>query len=249
MCCVSYVSPNSDYSTTDSRYSDFSDSAKALFITFCALMTTVMNRHGGVHEWDLTVPQVHEAIYVSVRDSSAVEISNLPFQWFNVTSVEYGPAILFTKLTILLMYRRIFSPRRWSPFNIALRSFEAVLILFYIAITIAKIWECRPRARIWNKSIKGTCIDIPRLLNTSGLFNTISDLLILLVPLKAVWNLNMKWKKKLGVIAVFSVGTMYVAQVRHLRSSQLTSHKKRPGLQHDWFRCPHQSQRKPRRHV
>ena len=108
------------------------------------------------------------------------------------------------------MYRRVFSPRRWSPFNIALRSFEAVLILFYIALTIVKIWECRPRARIWDRSIKGTCIDIPSLLNTSGLFNTISDLLILLVPLKAVWNLNMKRKKKLGVIAVFSVGTMYV---------------------------------------
>lgn len=37
-----------------------------MFITYCALMTTVMDRHGGMHQWDLTLPQVHEAIYVSV---------------------------------------------------------------------------------------------------------------------------------------------------------------------------------------
>jgi len=127
--------------------------------------------------------------------------------------VIYGPTILFTKLSILLLYRRIFSPRRWSPFNIALRLFEVVLILFYLALTIVKIWECSPRARIWDKSIKGRCIDIPSLLNTSGLFNTISDVLILLVPIKSVWNLNMKPTKKLGVIAVFSVGSMYVPEL------------------------------------
>lgn len=27
-------------------------------------MTTVMAKHGGIHEWDLTVPQVQEALYV-----------------------------------------------------------------------------------------------------------------------------------------------------------------------------------------
>lgn len=86
--------------------------------------------------------------------------------------------------------------------------------MFYVALTIVKIFECNPRARIWDKSVEGTCINIPSLLNTSGLFNTISDLLILLVPLKAVWALNMKTKKKLGVIAVFSVGSMYVATMR-----------------------------------
>lgn len=136
-------------------------------------------------------------------------------KWFNATSVFYGPTILFTKLSILLLYRRIFSPRRWSPFNIALRSFETVLILFYTALTIVKIWECSPRARIWDKSVKGKCVDIPNLLNTSGFFNTISDLLILLVPIRSVWKLNIKSKKKLGVIAVFSVGSMYVPRLEH----------------------------------
>lgn len=82
--------------------------------------------------------------------------------------------------------------------------------MFYVATTAVKIWECSPRARIWNKSIPGHCVSIPSLLNTSGLFNTITDILILLVPVKAVWNLHMTNRRKWGVVAVFTVGFMYI---------------------------------------
>ena len=30
-------------------------------------MTTIMHKHGGIHEWDLTLPEVHEAIYASLK--------------------------------------------------------------------------------------------------------------------------------------------------------------------------------------
>ena len=32
---------------------------------YCALMTVTFKHHGGVHEWDLTLPEVWDAIYVS----------------------------------------------------------------------------------------------------------------------------------------------------------------------------------------
>lgn len=91
-----------------------------------------------------------------------------------------------------------------------IRLFMLILCLFYVATTIVKIWECTPRERIWNRSIPGTCVNISSLLNTSGLFNTISDVLILLVPVKAVWNLKMDKARKIGVVLVFTVGLMYV---------------------------------------
>ena len=86
-----------------------------------------------------------------------------------------------------------------------------ILILFYVATTFVKVWECTPRERIWNKSVPGTCIKISSLLNTSGLFNTITDTMILLVPVKSVWNLHMTMKRKVGVVAVFTVGFTYVS--------------------------------------
>lgn len=120
--------------------------------------------------------------------------------------------MLSTKLAILLLYRRVFLPQRGGFFDWVLRLFMLILGLFYFATTIVKIWECSPRARIWDKSIPGTCIDIPALLNTSGLFNMVTDVLILLVPVKSVWNLHMTRKRKLGVILVFTVGLTYVVE-------------------------------------
>ncbi|KAL8801758.1 MAG: hypothetical protein Q9182_004230 [Xanthomendoza sp. 2 TL-2023] len=148
-----------------------------------------MNNHGGVHAWDLTKEDVHEALY-----------------WFNATSIVYGVVIYFTKVAILLLYRRVFLPHRGGGFDWVLRSFIAVLTGFYVATTFVKIWECSPRERIWNNSVRGRCVDIPKLLNTSGLFNSITDLVILLLPIKFVWNLQTSIRQKIGIVAVFTVG-------------------------------------------
>ena len=69
-----------------------------------------------------------------------------------------------------------------------------------------KIFECNPRAKIFNSKLPGKCVDVPMLLNTSGLFNTLTDFIILLLPVKAVWNMNMKRQKKVIVVLVFTFG-------------------------------------------
>lgn len=92
-----------------------------------------------------------------------------------------------------------------------IRLFILILCLSYCAITIVKIWECTPRARIWDKSVEGTCVDIPSLHNTSGLFNTITDFMILLIPVKAVWNLKMQKRRKIEIVVIFTVGSMLVS--------------------------------------
>ena len=132
-------------------------------------------------------------------------------QYFWVISVLYGPFILCTKIAILLLYRRVFVPQRGSRLDVLIKLYMVISALFYFSITVVKIWECNPRARIWAKADNpGSCVNLPILLDTSGAFNTLSDLLILLVPVKAVWNLHMSRVKKIGVCLVFTVGVVYV---------------------------------------
>ncbi|KAI4217415.1 MAG: hypothetical protein LQ351_000010 [Letrouitia transgressa] len=83
----------------------------------------------------------------------------------------------------------------------------AVLCAFYIASTIAKIWECTPRSKIWDKEIPGRCVDRSKLFTSSGIFNTVTDVIILLIPVKVVWKLQIDKKRKLGIILVFTVGS------------------------------------------
>lgn len=136
--------------------------------------------------------------------------ANICLQWFNATAIAYGLTIMVTKLSILMLYRRIFIPPRWGVFDIILRVLKCVVILFYVSTSIVKFAQCSPRPKIWNPQLPGTCININDLLNTSGMFNFVTDVLILLIPVKAVWKLHMKKKKKLQIVAIFTVGAMYV---------------------------------------
>ena len=54
-----------------------------------------------------------------------------------------------------------------------------------------------------------TCVNVAKVLNTDGVFNTLSHFFILLVPVKALWKLQMKTKGKVGIGLLFSVGLMY----------------------------------------
>ncbi|CAJ2509179.1 Uu.00g142050.m01.CDS01 [Anthostomella pinea] len=148
-----------------------------------------MSHHGGQHLWDITEAHAHEGAY-----------------WFNVAAITYGVMIGLTKLAVLWLYRRVFSPIRWSVFDIAIVALVVLVIGFYGSITIVKIFECQPRAKIWDSTIPGKCIDIKWLLNASGGFNTVTDYLILLLPVQAVRNLRMDHLKRVLVVLKFTFG-------------------------------------------
>ncbi|KAI0398286.1 hypothetical protein F5Y17DRAFT_411758 [Xylariaceae sp. FL0594] len=163
--------------------------AWATTVTYCALLRTCMARHGGQHGWDITANQLHEGLY-----------------WFNVAAAVYGVCIGITKISILILYRRVFSPHRSSRFDIAIVTMIVILAGFYIAITLAKIFECNPREKIWNPSVPGTCLEIKNILNASGGFNAATDHLILLLPIHAVRKLQMPTSKRVFVVLAFTFG-------------------------------------------
>ena len=127
-----------------------------------------------------------------------------------MTSIAYGIVIMFTKLAVLFLYRRVLLTHRGRTFYRKFRVFGSILLLLYFSTKIVKIWQCSPRRKIWNRTSPGHCVNIPALFNTSGAFNTITDIMILLVPIVLVWNLRMSLKAKLGIILIFTLGLMLV---------------------------------------
>lgn len=127
-------------------------------------------------------------------------------QWFNAATIVYAPVILGTKIAIILLYRRVFLPHKGGSFDWFLRLFIIILTIFYLSTMCVKIWECSPREKIWNASIPGHCVNVSSLLNASGLFNCITDIMMLLIPVKSVWRLHMSLRQKVGVVAIFTVG-------------------------------------------
>ena len=118
--------------------------------------------------------------------------------------------ICIVKLAVLWLYKRVFSPKPGSPFDIAITLLVVILIGFYGSTTFVKIFECNPRAKIADSSIPGHCVDLSTVLKTSGSFNFITDFLILFLPVHAVWKLRMSRRKKALVVFVFTFGLWYV---------------------------------------
>ncbi|KZZ98824.1 hypothetical protein AAL_02375 [Moelleriella libera RCEF 2490] len=158
-------------------------------VAYCGIMRATMSHHGGEHGWDITKEQAHEAAY-----------------WFNVASIEYGVMIGITKLAVLCLYRRVFSPTRWSGFDKICVGLIVIVAGFYSSTSIAKIWECSPREKIWNNAIPGTCLNLQLILNVSGAFNMVTDYLILLIPVQAVRKLRLDRTRRLLIIMAFTFG-------------------------------------------
>ena len=188
-------------------------------MAFCGVMYSVMAHHGGRHAWDITPSQAEQAAYVCTSLGSKLTTQLIGFKWLNIHLILYGVVICSTKLAVLSLYRRIFSPHRYGAFDISIISLSVILVLFYGSTTFVKIFECRPRAKIFDKKLPGACIDVSSLLNTSGLFNTATDFIILFLPIKAAWQLKMKKQKKIRVILVFTFGLWYNSLTQLLRQA------------------------------
>lgn len=99
-------------------------------IAYCGIMEATMAHNGGKHAWDITPDEAYSAAY-----------------WFNVAAIEYGVMICIVKLAVLWLYKRVFSPKPGSPFDIAITLLVVILIGFYGSTTFVKIFECNPRAK------------------------------------------------------------------------------------------------------
>jgi hypothetical protein len=111
---------------------------------------------------------------------------------------------LTLKLAFLVTYRRIFSPAaiyRW-----AINGGIIVVTLFYVGSFLWEIFKCKPLAKSWNPFLEGTCATefVPG--GETGIFNVISDVYILLLPIPMIWKLQTNFKRKMQLLAVFSVG-------------------------------------------
>ena len=167
------------------------------FIAFMGVQYSCGRRGQGTHQWN-----------VPYRDAQ--------YNWkmSNYGNMLYSISILSTKLSIMLIIKRIFcaSGRRnvsTGGFNISYYIVWALIVLntgFYICFIVVPAAACIPREKIWNPEKKGVCVDETKLYIASGAFNLFSDIGMLAVPIYLVWNLQMSIRRKIGISAIFCTG-------------------------------------------
>lgn len=120
--------------------------------------------------------------------------------------------MLLLRLAIIVQIMRAFVPPRTRNFTFWTGCGLIVAnVLFWASITMLEIFSCSPMEKLWNPIIDGKCIDRHAYQVASAVMNMSSEMLILLLPQRVIWNLSLTKKQRLGLSSLFALGIAYVA--------------------------------------
>lgn len=109
------------------------------------------------------------------------------------------PTVFFAKLSLLLLYHRLFNVATDIRYGV----YFGIGINLIISIVISFGYIFMPKMR-----------DKMNMAYTIGVVNVVSDLYLIILPTFAVSRLQLSLKKKVGVMAIFMTGSLQVYSFR-----------------------------------
>jgi hypothetical protein len=152
---------------------------------------------------------------MGLHAGTAVPISNqvMIAKFLVVAEILYVFNLVWTKLSILLMYYRIFHfPyfKRWAYI------IGAFVVAWVICITFLFIFICVPVQKLWYPDLPGRCINQVGTWIANAVSTIATDLAILVLPMPQVWKLQLRLSEKIALTVAFSLGFLYVLHFRDL---------------------------------
>lgn len=118
------------------------------------------------------------------------------------------------KLSIICFYRRLFVVSVYrSPFNRISIAALVVAAAWMITFVIASTLSCGIQVAVkWGNLAEknqycGIDLDIDNALVIS---DAATNLLIWLMPMPMIWRLHLSWRRKLAIVGILMIGSMYV---------------------------------------
>ncbi|KAI0533110.1 hypothetical protein GGR58DRAFT_488033 [Xylaria digitata] len=145
--------------------------------------------------------------HVEYLEETQPEKITIFLKYLVAESLWYLATIWIAKLSICILYRRLFPQRL---IYILLCIIVAILISTSLATVVALLAACRPFSANWGPpSIQQTrCIDKEPIFVWSTLPNVITDATMLVIPLPIVWKLHMATNIKIALTATFLIGSI-----------------------------------------
>ncbi|EUC35046.1 hypothetical protein COCVIDRAFT_25272 [Bipolaris victoriae FI3] len=164
----------------------------------CVLATMASAAHSG-----LMISGLDIGYGKHLWDIRAVTLTHSRLLQLNQLSTLYIVGICFAKLSVLLLYLRFFNvvefTRHLIYFGIFLTLFTSAAFMGH---EIAQAVLCMGVSAVTNQFCKA----VNKVVTIQAAVNVFIDFYILVIPLQQVWKLNMDYRRKLGVGAVFGVG-------------------------------------------
>ncbi|CEI68396.1 unnamed protein product [Fusarium venenatum] len=128
-------------------------------------------------------------------------------KWLVVAEVLYAWNLGWTKLSLLLMYYRIFRVPYFKKMAWIVGTF---VFAWVITITFLFIFICVPVAKLWYPDLPGHCINQVGTWIANAASTIFTDIVILCLPIPPIWKLQLGRSEKLGLTAAFAIGSFVV---------------------------------------
>lgn len=122
-----------------------------------------------------------------------------------VAEVLYAWNLIWTKISFLLMYYRIFNfPyfKRWA------QVIGTFCVMWGFTITFLFIFICVPVQKLWYADLPGRCIDQVGTWISNATSTIITDLIILFLPIPQIWKLQLRRAEKVALTVTFGLGCL-----------------------------------------
>ncbi|KAI9043065.1 uncharacterized protein KD926_004568 [Aspergillus affinis] len=188
------------------------------------------NRRLGADDWTIFASMLSSVI-LTVTECSAVHYGYgkhssyltqhdrvIALKWFFAAQVMYKVVIGLTKVSFFCLYLRIFIQPVFRRLCYGGIAFILAWSLAYILVTI---FQCKPIASFWDKTIKHPhCVDSKSQWLSYAVINILSDVAILALPLYPVSQLKLARAKKLALALIFGLG-LFVCVTSIVRTTTL----------------------------
>ncbi|KAG2415252.1 hypothetical protein HFD88_006443 [Aspergillus terreus] len=186
----------------------------------------------GLDDWTMTGTIILSCMLTAISPVLAnyglgKDMWTLPFH--NITMILYLyfwdeliylSILPLTKISILCFYLRVF-PRK--EFRIATYVVIALNVGYLISFVLISVFQCSPLRGAWEHwdgSGDYKCNNINAQGWCAAIFNMILDIIVMALPLRELYQLNLSIRKKLYVMCMFSLG-IFVTLVSILRLESL----------------------------
>lgn len=117
-------------------------------------------------------------------------------------------AIYACKISILCFYRHIFFVK--DAYRKASLALMVVVTAWFIGTQIGNLIICRPIDSFWNRAKPGKCLNFNVMFLATGVVDTVLDIMILLLPVRMAFTLQLPKKTKIAVAGIFALGGFVV---------------------------------------
>ncbi|KAJ5169350.1 uncharacterized protein N7500_002133 [Penicillium coprophilum] len=175
----------------------------AFLIPLSALSVVLANAGLGKDMWTLPSNNITHILYVYFWDE-LIYLSILPL----------------TKISICCFYLRIFPDRKFRNATYITISLN---LCYWIAFILISVFQCRPIPGAWHRWYEEEnykCNHINAQGWAAAALNMVLDIIVMILPLRQLYGLNLSVKRKSYVMCMFSLG-IFVTLVSILRLNSL----------------------------